>query len=110
MAHYQIISSAGMDMGTWEAESARAAIEAMHVEAGVETTDALVAELTVREVADVSALVRAATAVLGERSVGSTGDLRTVCEQAIRDGEGTVEDVVRIWREAETDAAAEVGS
>jgi hypothetical protein len=29
-----------------------------------------------------------------------TGTLYTVCEQAIRDGEGTAEDVRRIWAEA----------
>jgi hypothetical protein len=34
MTTYKITSSAGMDMGTWEAESPEAAMAAMHADAG----------------------------------------------------------------------------
>lgn len=60
MTTYQITSAAGMDMGTYAAESREAAIEAMHRGAGYEsseaaaealstTVEALSAELTVTE-------------------------------------------------------------
>ena len=39
-----------------------------------------------------------------------TGTLYTVCEQAIEDDMGTVENVRRIWAEAMADAAAEAKS
>lgn len=58
MASYKITSSAGVDLGTREAESPEAAIEAMHQDAGYRdsehaadalgtTVDALCAELTI---------------------------------------------------------------
>lgn len=60
MATYNIVSAAGMDMGSYEAETREAAIEAMHRDAGYEsseaaaealgtTVEALHAELTVTE-------------------------------------------------------------
>ena len=60
MTSYHITSEAGMDMGTYEAETREAAIEAMHRDAGYAsseaaaealstTVEALRAELTVTE-------------------------------------------------------------
>lgn len=58
------------------------------------STDTLATLHTASEASEVLALVHASGIIDG------TGTLYTVCETAIRDGEGTPERVREIWEEA----------
>lgn len=75
MASYQIISSAGADMGVYDGETAREAVEAMWSDAGVEGSDALFAELTVREMHEYVISTDSTTETIWARDVDRAAQL-----------------------------------
>lgn len=76
-------------------------IDALCASAGVRCTYDAIDETTYRVVTLHEMAVKLATA---SGIVDGTGALYTVCEQAIRDGEGTPERVREIWEQATADA------
>jgi len=80
MASYQIISSAGADMGIYEGATAREAVEAMCADVGHRGTDADFAELTVREMT-AAAFVKLGAAALDLLAPGGTAVAGVEIEQ-----------------------------
>jgi hypothetical protein len=75
MASFQIISSAGVDMGIFDGASAREAAESMWSDAGVEGSDALFAELIVREMHEYVIATDSATETIWARDIDRAAQL-----------------------------------